>query len=291
MNYVTWNNKEIFHIFDQFTILKKIYLLKSLKKNESWKLISQKFNHRTKFFIPKRDFHTIFNLLSSNKVIAPAPSTKLELIDQSVDVLRRVGRFRLTPRSQADFGIYDCIPRSSAGTTRCEINLELGDTPNPPDQCSVQLVVVSNKTYAQFSCRPGHNQGGTVSFLSVYEKTGAGGLVLSGRVNIADESMMYKEVPYITPADPDKYYEFVLYQENNYGNSTPVFLSLGEPKNEKAGFHLPAKTIYIIGAVAAVVIFVLFVCGCCCCSDLCGSSSSSKSDGGCCKFCCSNSGN
>ena len=113
--------------------------------------------------------------------------------------------------------------------------------------------------------------------------------MLSGRVNIADNSMMSSDVSFITPADQEKYYEFLLYQENNYGNSTPVFLTLGVSQKAKASFTLlPARTIYMIAAGAAVAIFVLFVCACCCCSDLFGGSS--KSESVCCKWCGSNSG-
>jgi hypothetical protein len=222
------------------------------------------------------------------KVIPPSPSTKFDLIDQNFELLKKVGRFRVTPKSQADFGLYECIPRSSAGVTRCEINLELGDTPNPPEECSVQFAAINNKTFAQFSCKPGHNQGGSSSFLSIYERTNTGNTVLSGRVNIADDSMMSREVSFITPADQEKYYEFLLYQENNYGNSTPVFLTLGVSQKAKASFSLlPTRTIYAIAAGAAIFIFVVFICACCCCSDLFGSSS--KGESGCCKWCCGSS--
>jgi hypothetical protein len=174
----------------------------------------------------------------------------------------------------------------------------MGDTPNPPEDCGVQFAVVNNKTYAQFSCRPGHNQGGSTSFLTIYERSTSGGantLKLSGRVNIADDSMMNKEVPYITPAEKDSYYEFLIFQENNFGNSTAILLTLGESQKEASGWRVPPRTMYMIAIVAACVIFVVFVCSCCCCSDVCSSSSGSSSaaaakndtSSSCCKWCSS----
>lgn len=77
------------------------------------------------------------------KVIPPSTRTKFELIDSSLDTLKRVGRFRIQPASLADFGLYECIPRSLAGTAKCDIYVELGATPNPPEQCTVEFAKVS----------------------------------------------------------------------------------------------------------------------------------------------------
>jgi len=145
------------------------------------------------------------------KMIPPDSRTKVELIDADLDTLKKVGKYKISPRSRADFGLYECIPRSLAGTAKCDIMVELGATPNPPEQCLVQFANVNNKTFAQFSCKPGFNQGGLTSFLTIYELNDKQ-LKLSGRVNI-DESKFDKEVPYITPADVDKYYEFLIMQE------------------------------------------------------------------------------
>lgn len=76
------------------------------------------------------------------KIIPPSTRTKYELVDSSLDTLTRVGRFRIQPNSQADFGLYECIPRSLAGTAKCDIFVELGATPNPPEQCMVQFAKV-----------------------------------------------------------------------------------------------------------------------------------------------------
>lgn len=92
---------------------------------------------------------------------------------------------------------------------------------------------------------------------------------------------MDKEVPYITPADEDKYYEFLIMQENNYGNSTSVLLSLGSLPESKSSPLFELKNIYMIAAIAAGVLFVICVCSCCCCSDL----MSTKPDGLCAKCC------
>lgn len=214
------------------------------------------------------------------KMIPPSTRTKFELIDNSIETLRQVGRYRINPTSQADFGLYECIPRSLAGTAKCDIIVELGATPNPPEQCNVQFAMVNNKTFAQFSCKPGHNQGGQTSFLSIYELVDKQ-LKLSGRVNI-DESKLDKEVPYITPADEDKYYEFLIMQENNYGNSSSVILTLGNQQDMKQSVTFNIKNFYMIGAVIAGIFLLFCLCGCCCCSDLC---TSGKSDNPFCKCC------
>lgn len=217
------------------------------------------------------------------KMIPPSTRTKFELIDNNLDTLRRVGRYRINPTSAADFGLYECIPRSLAGTAKCDIIVELGSTPNPPEQCSVQFAKVNNKTFAQFSCRPGHNQGGSSSFLSIYEIVDKQ-LKLSGRVNI-DESKLDKEVPYITPADEDKYYEFLIMQENNFGNSSSIILTLGTPRDPKQMVTFDFKNIYMIAGIVAGILFLFCLCACCCCNDIC---SSSKSDNAFCKCCTGN---
>lgn len=213
------------------------------------------------------------------KIISPSTRTKFELIDSTLDTLRKVGRFRIMPSSIADFGLYECIPRSLAGTTKCDINVELGATPNAPEQCLVQFAKVNNKTFAQFSCKPGYNQGGSSSFLTIYEIVDKQ-LKLSGRVNI-DESKLDKEVPYITPADEDKYYEFLIMQENNFGNSTSVLLTLGTLPINKSSPLFDFKNSYPYIAAGAGFILLVCICSCCCCSDVC----SSKSEGFC--KCCS----
>jgi len=213
-------------------------------------------------------------------MIPPSSRTKIEQIETDMDQLRRVGRFRINPSSPADFGLYECIPRSSAGTAKCDINVELGATPNPPEQCTVQIATVNNKTYAQFSCKPGFNQGGHTSFLTIYEiNPGDKHLKLSGRVNI-DEGKIDQEVPYITPADQDKYYEFLIMQENNYGNSTSIMLTLGQSEEAKEVEFWSTKNIFIIAVGSGMVLFILFVCVCCCLADL---MSNSKSDSACCR--------
>ncbi|CAF0842396.1 unnamed protein product [Brachionus calyciflorus] len=215
------------------------------------------------------------------KMIPPSTRTKFELIDNNIETLKRVGKYKINPTSQADFGLYECIPRSLAGTAKCDIIVELGSTPNPPEMCTVQFAKVNNKTFAQFSCKPGHNQGGSTSFLSIYEVIDQH-LKLSGRVNI-DESKMDKEVPYISPADEDKYYEFLIMQENNYGNSTSILLTLGTLKDSKAMHSINFKNFYIIAGGIAGVFFIFCLCGCCCCSDIFGGSS--KNDNSFCKCC------
>lgn len=147
----------------------------------------------------------------------------------------------------------------------------------------ILLFKVNNKTFAQFSCKPGYNQGGSSSFLTIYEIVDKQ-LKLSGRVNI-DESKMDKEVPYITPADEDKYYEFLIMQENNYGNSTSVLLTLGTLPESKPSPLFELRNVYWIAGGAAALLLVICVCSCCCCSD---SFTSSKNDSACARCCSSN---
>ena len=217
-------------------------------------------------------------------MIPPSTRTSFELVDNSMGTLSKMGRYRITPNSRADFGLYECIPRSLAGTTKCDINVELGATPNPPEQCIVQFAFVNNKTFAQFSCKPGFNQGGLSSFLTIYEvNLNDRELKLSGRVNI-DEGKLNQEVPFITPADEEKYYEFLIMQENNYGNSTSILLNLGTNKDPKTVKFWENKSTIMIGSSVTFIAFILLICCCCCLSDL----FSSKSDNPFCK-CCSSS--
>ena len=102
-------------------------------------------------------------------MIPPSSRTKYQLIDNNADTLPKTGRFTISPQSGHDFGLYECIPRSLAGTTKCDINVELGATPDPPDLCTVHFNTMNNKTYAQFTCKPGFNQGGHSAFLTIYE--------------------------------------------------------------------------------------------------------------------------
>jgi hypothetical protein len=218
-------------------------------------------------------------------MIPPSTRSKFELIDNDLETLRTVGKYRISPISFADFGLYECIPRSLAGTTKCDIHVELGTTPNPPEHCTVQFAIVNNKTFAQFSCKPGFNQGGSVSFLSIYEIIDKK-MKLSGRVNI-DENKLDKEVPYITPVEEDSFYEYVLMQENNYGNSSSIFLSLGESNDYKLNSTTETKNIFMIIGMSIGGLFLIILCGSCCCSDIL---LSFKNDNLCCNSCYS-SGN
>ena len=215
-------------------------------------------------------------------MIPPSSRTKYELIDNGLESLKKIGRYKINPQSRHDFGLYECIPRSLAGTTKCDIHIELGATPNPPEFCNVQFAVVNNKTFAQFSCKPGFNQGGKISFLTIYEvDLPSKELKLSGRVNI-DEGKINQEVPFITPAKKDHYYEFLIMQENNYGNSTSIVLTLGvNNKAEAVTFWNDKKTVYL-GAIAGLIAFIVLLCCCCCLTDIC---SSTKNDNPCCKCC------
>ena len=240
------------------------------------------------------------------KLIAPSTRTRFEMLEStSLEALKRSARYRITPASQADFGLYECIPRSLAGTAKCDIHVELGATPNPPERCAVQFASVNNKTFAQFSCTPGFNQGGTTAFLTIYEVSldHDRHLKLSGRVNI-DESRQDKEVPYITPADADKYYEFLVMQENNYGNSTSVLLTLGTSQETKSAVNaFEFRTIYTIVGVGGGFLLFVVMCACCCGHDVfmaangtgephahAKGGSSSGGGGGCCSCCCGPSG-
>lgn len=220
--------------------------------------------------------------VNTYKMIPPSSRTRYQLIDNNLETLPKMGRFRINPLSRHDFGLYECIPRSLAGTTKCDINIELGATPDPPKDCSVHFNSMNNKTYAQFTCKPGFNQGGLTSFLTIYEidlvdKT----LKLSGRVNI-DDGNLNQEIPFITPTNEFEYYEFLVMQENNYGNSTSVKLTLGVNNQAKASHWMEDKKMVIVGAGAGLLVFVVFICCCCCLTDM---FTQSKSDNPCCKCC------
>jgi hypothetical protein len=213
-------------------------------------------------------------------MIPPTTRSKLELIENDIETLKIVGRYKINPISYADFGLYECIPRSLAGTTKCDIHVELGTTPNPPEHCTVQFAIVNNKTFAQFSCKPGFNQGGSISFLSIYEIIDKK-MKLSGRVNI-DENKSDKEVPYITPVEENGYYEYVLMQENNYGNSTSIFLSLGQSNEYNLNSSNDNKNILMMIGMSFGALIIIILCGSCCCSDI---FLSFKNDNLCCKSC------
>ena len=218
------------------------------------------------------------------KMIPPSTRSSLKLIDNNLKTLGQMGRFRLTPNSRADFGLYECIPRNLAGSTKCNINVELGATPDPPEECIVQFAVVSNKTFARFSCKPGFNQGGYTSFLTIYEVGSSDRelLKLSGRVNI-NESKLDQEVLFITSADEDKYYEFLIMQENNYGNSTSIRLHLGASKDiVLVKFWKTKSAIMIATGVSLMTVSLLIYCCCCCLNDL---FSSNRSENPCCQCC------
>ncbi len=214
-------------------------------------------------------------------MIPPSSRTQFSMLD-SAHELPKIARFRINPSSRHDFGLYECIPRSLAGTAKCDINVELGATPDPPQDCTVQFNNMNNKTYAQFTCRPGFNQGGSTSFLTIYEvNLSDDSLKLSGRVNI-DGSYTNQEVPFITPTDASEYYEFLIMQENNYGNSTAVKLSLGVSNTAKKTHWMEDKKMVMIGGAAGLVVFLFFVCCCCCLTDM---FSVGKADNACCKCC------
>lgn len=220
--------------------------------------------------------------VTTYKMIPPSSRTKYELIDSSLQTLPKMGRFRIDPSSRHDFGLYECIPRSLAGTTKCDINVELGTTPDPPEECTVQFNSMNNKTYAQFTCKPGFNQGGLTAFLTIYEvNIEDNSLKLSGRVNI-DGSGSNQEVPFITPTNEHQYYEFLIMQENNYGNSTAIKLTLGVSNTAKKTSWVENKKMVLVGAGASVLAFLLFICCCCCLTDM---FQSTKSDNPCCKCC------
>lgn len=220
--------------------------------------------------------------VTTYRMIPPSSRTKYELIDNNLETIPKMGRFIVNPKSRHDFGLYECIPRSLAGTTKCDINVELGATPDPPEHCSVQFNTMNNKTYAQFTCKPGFNQGGHSAFLTIYEvNLETNELKISGRVNI-DDGNMNQEIPFITPTNRDEYYEFLIMQENNYGNSTAVKLSLGVNNKVKTAHWMERKKTVFIGAGAGLLAFVLFICCCCCLTDM---FSQHKSDSACCRCC------
>jgi hypothetical protein len=127
---------------------------------------------------------------------------------------------------------------------------------------------VNNKTFAQFSCKPGFNQGGLTNFISIYEIDGKN-LKLTGRISI-DENKLEKEVPFITPADENKFYEFIVLQENNYGNSTPIMLTLGNLTSNRISLsgQIDTQTLLKLSGIVLGVFFFFCLCSCCCCDDL-----------------------
>ena len=108
----------------------------------------------------------------------------------------------------------------------------------------------------------------------------------------------------ITPADADKYYEFLVMQENNYGNSTSVLLTLGTSQETKSAVNaFEFRTIYTIVGVGGGFLLFVVMCACCCGHDVfmaangtgephahAKGGSSSGGGGGCCSCCCGPSG-
>jgi hypothetical protein len=139
-----------------------------------------------------------------------------------------INKFTVTPKKQLDFGIYQCIMRNEAGGKNCEIEIDLGSQPNPPNNCVVSYNRNANKTAAQINCKVGFNQGGSSSEFVVYERNLENNTLRhSGSVNIHNTGQT--EFGYLTKEiDEHKYYEFVVMQKNNYGNSTEVVVSIGE---------------------------------------------------------------
>lgn len=200
--------------------------------------------------------------VTSFTINGPVDTTKIDIID-----LER-GKFRVKPEDMRDFGKYDCYPRNTAGTGRCEITLQLGGYPEPPYDCKIVYNLnTNNKTTAQINCQIGFNQGGTKSEFVVYERLSDGTLKHSGSVNVYETRQ--KEVGYLTKElDENKYYEFAVMQTNNYGNSSLIILSIGQKEIVKAG--LTDKQLKFMSIVAAVTVGCLLICVCfccCCCSN------------------------
>jgi hypothetical protein len=135
-------------------------------------------------------------------------------------------KFTVVPRRHQDFGVYECYMRNEAGGKTCEVELRLGGRPNPPTNCAISYNKNSNKTAAQINCKIGYNQGGSISEFIVYERLNDGLLRHSGSVSIHDSTQT--DFGYLTKEiDEHAYYEFVVMQRNNYGNSTEVLVSIG----------------------------------------------------------------
>ena len=56
-------------------------------------------------------------------------------------------------------------------------------------------------------------------------------------------------------------------QENNYGNSTSIMLTLGVSEETKEVEFWHSKNVFMIGIGAGILIFILFLCLCCCFAD------------------------
>jgi hypothetical protein len=90
--------------------------------------------------------------------------------------LSNTGKFELKPRSKKEFGKYECYPRNSVGTTRCDVTLALGGYPDPPYNCKIDYNPDSNRTKAHINCNLDFNQGGSRLEFTVYEKQHDGSL-------------------------------------------------------------------------------------------------------------------
>lgn len=164
--------------------------------------------------------------VSAFELNSPSPLVFKTSIEPIIENGRPTGKFKVTPKDKRDLGKYECLPRNSAGVNICELNLILGGYPEPPHGCTIGYNRNSNKTTAQINCQVGFNQGGARSEFVVYERLNDGTLKHSGSVNIYDTKQT--EVGYLTKEiDEYDYYEFVVMQSNNYGNSSQVVLTIG----------------------------------------------------------------
>ena len=157
--------------------------------------------------------------------------TDTSSIEQILENGKQTGRFKVKPRSRNDLGHYECFPRNSAGSTTCSFTLILGGVPNKPSECSIKYDRNSNRTRGQIDCKTGFNQNGTKLEINVYERLADGTLKHAGSVNVYDADKDEKTrttVGYLTKElDEMEYYEFVIIQTNNYGNSEEVVLTIG----------------------------------------------------------------
>ena len=153
--------------------------------------------------------------------------TETSSIEHIIEHGRQTGKFRVKPKDRKDLGKYECFPRNSAGSVTCPYTLYLGGYPNPPYDCSIKYDRTSNKTRGQIDCKTGFNQNGTKLEFNVYERLSDGTLKHAGSVNVYEEKSV-SSVGYLTKElDEMEYYEFVIIQTNNYGNSEEVPLYIG----------------------------------------------------------------
>jgi hypothetical protein len=168
--------------------------------------------------------------VTSYQLNGPTESTSIEAILENG---KHTGRFKVMPKEKKDLGKYECYPRNSAGSVSCVYNLILGGYPNPPTDCSIKYDRSANKTRGQIGCKTGFNQNGTKLEVNVYERINDGTLKYAGSVNVYEEKAV-SSLGYLTKElDEMAYYEFVVIQTNNYGNSEQVELSIGSKEEGK----------------------------------------------------------